>query len=269
MRDTAFPEGGVRMNFLRSLVTAFSMFSRLPVPTLKWRDDNMRYIMATFPFVGVVIGLIVWAWLWAAAALGFGVVLTAAGLTLVPVAVTGGIHLDGFCDTVDALASHAPPKRKREILKDPHNGAFAVIGVVSYLIFYFSLSAELIITAATPLLLGLMFVLSRTLSGLSVLLFSANAGEGLLFTFKGSADKKTSLLILSLFLLLSVSALLCVSVAAGIMMVAAALLCFFYLFVMSRRQFNGMSGDLAGYFLQISELFMLVSIIIFEKVVSL
>lgn len=257
------------MIFLRSLVIAFSMFSLLPVPTLKWRDDNMRYVLAVLPLVGVVIGLLIRAWLWAAAALGFGTVLTAAGLTLLPVAVTGGIHLDGFCDTVDALASHAPPKRRREILKDPHTGAFAVIGVVSYLIFYFSLSAELKITAATPLLLGLMFVLSRTLSGLSVLLFSANAGEGLLYTFKSSADKKTSFIILSVFFLLSVTGLLCISIAAGMMMVAAALLCFLYLFVMSRRQFGGMSGDLAGFFLQISELFMLVSIIIFEKVVSL
>lgn len=257
------------MIFLRSLVIAFSMFSLLPVPTLKWRDDNIRYVLAVLPLVGVVIGLLIRAWLWAAAALGFGAVLTAAGLTLLPVAVTGGIHLDGFCDTVDALASHAPPKRRREILKDPHTGAFAVIGVVSYLIFYFSLSAELKITAATPLLLGLMFVLSRTLSGLSVLLFSANAGEGLLYTFKSSADKKTSFIILSVFFLLSVTGLLCISIAAGMMMVAAALLCFLYLFVMSRRQFGGMSGDLAGFFLQISELFMLVPIIIFEKVVSL
>lgn len=257
------------MIFLRSLVIAFSMFSLLPVPTLKWRDDNMRYVLAALPLVGVFIGLLIRAWLWAAAALGFGAVLTAAGLTLLPVAVTGGIHLDGFCDTVDALASHAPPKRRREILKDPHTGAFAVIGVVSYLIFYFSLSAELKITAATPLLLGLMFVLSRTLSGLSVLLFSANAGEGLLNTFKSAADKKTSFIILSVFFLLSVTGLLCISIAAGMMMVAAALLCFLYLFVMSRRQFGGMSGDLAGFFLQISELFMLVPIIIFEKVVSL
>jgi cobalamin synthase len=25
--------------------------------------------------------------------------------------VTGGIHLDGYCDTVDALASNASPER--------------------------------------------------------------------------------------------------------------------------------------------------------------
>ena len=60
--------------------------------------------------------------------LGCGLFLQAAGFTLLPVVVTGGIHLDGFGDTLDALASHAEPERKREILKDPRAGIFAVIG---------------------------------------------------------------------------------------------------------------------------------------------
>lgn len=257
------------MRLLKSLIMAFSMFSRLPVPTLKWQDDSMRYMLAMFPLVGVVIGVFIWSWLWVGAALDFSAVLTAAGLTLLPVAVSGGIHLDGFCDTVDALASHASPERRREILNDPHTGAFAVIGVVSYLILYFSLSVELKITASTPLLLGLMFIFSRTLSGLSVLLFSSHTGQGLLRTFKDSSDTKTSVVILIAFLFLSASGLLCTSIAAGIIMITAALLCFLYLFDISRRRFGGMSGDLAGYFLQISELFMLASIILAEKVVSL
>jgi adenosylcobinamide-GDP ribazoletransferase len=41
--------------------------------------------------------------------LGFGRILFAAGFTLLPVIVTGGIHLDGFCDTTDALAAMPPP----------------------------------------------------------------------------------------------------------------------------------------------------------------
>ena len=30
------------MKALRSIVTAFQMFSRLPTPRVKWEDDNMR-----------------------------------------------------------------------------------------------------------------------------------------------------------------------------------------------------------------------------------
>jgi adenosylcobinamide-GDP ribazoletransferase len=256
------------VSFLRSLLTAFSMFSKLPVPTLKWRDSNMRYMLAFFPFVGAAVGLFVWAWLWVSDTLGFGIVLRAAGLTLLPVAVTGGIHLDGFCDTADALASRSAPERKREILKDPHTGAFAVIGVAAYLILYFALCTELRVAPQTPLLLGLMFVTSRSLSGLSVLLFPKNAGQGLLSTFKDAAEKKLSVALLVVFFLLCAAGLLLTDLFGGAAMLLAALLCFLYLYVMSRRQFGGMSGDLAGYFLQLCELLMLASLILVQKVVQ-
>ncbi len=228
----------------------------------------MRYMLAMFPFVGVAVGLFIWAWLWISEALGFGSILRAAGLTLLPIAVTGGIHLDGFCDTSDALASHAPAERKREILKDPHTGAFAVISVVAYIVLYFALSTELRVTALTPLLLGLMFIMSRALSGLCVLLFSSSAGKGLVSTFKESASTKVSVVILGIFFLLCAAGLLLTNAAVGCAMIAAAGLCVIYLRVISRRQFGGMSGDLAGYFLQLCEIFMLASIILMQKVVS-
>ncbi len=256
------------MSFVRSFISAFSMFSRLPMPTLKWRGDNMRYMLAMFPFVGAALGLFIWAWLWICSTLGFGVILRAAGLALWPIAVTGAIHLDGFCDTVDALSSRASQERKREILKDPHTGAFAVIGVAAYLLLYFALGTELIITPMTPLLLGLMFVLSRSLSGLSVLLFPSSAGKGSASTFKESASTRASVILLVLLFLISAAGLIYIDAITGCVMALAALLCVVYLFVMSRRQFGGMSGDLAGYFLQLCELLMLASIVIVQKVVS-
>ncbi len=53
-------------------------------------------------------------------------------MTLIPVFVSGGIHLDGFMDTMDALGSWGDKEKKLEILKDSHNGAFAVIGICCY-----------------------------------------------------------------------------------------------------------------------------------------
>ena len=43
----------------------------------------------------------------------------------------------------------------------------------------------------------------------------------------------------------------------AVIMILAALLVFFYYDRMSRKQFGGTTGDLAGYFLQICELAML------------
>ena len=56
----------------------------------------------------------------------------AIAMALIPVIVSGGIHLDGFADTVDALSSYGDREKKLEILKDPNTGAFAVIGLCVY-----------------------------------------------------------------------------------------------------------------------------------------
>lgn len=48
--------------------------------------------------------------------------------------VTGGIHMDGYMDTMDALHSYGSREKKLEILKDSHIGAFAVIMTVLYVL---------------------------------------------------------------------------------------------------------------------------------------
>ena len=54
----------------------------------------------------------------------------AVALVLVPVIVTGGIHVDGLLDTSDALSSWRDREKRLEILKDSHAGAFAVITAI-------------------------------------------------------------------------------------------------------------------------------------------
>ena len=111
------------MIVLETVCVAFAMFSALPVPHVDWNERNMRYAMAAFPLVGAVIGA-----LWCVCGLlPLPDMLKAAGFCLIPVAATGGIHLDGFADTSDALSSYGDREKKLAILKDPHCGAFAVI----------------------------------------------------------------------------------------------------------------------------------------------
>ena len=103
------------MSVLKSLILAFSMFSRIPMPKAEWNEKNMKYMMAFFPLVGAAIGILLMGWGELAASVKMSRILFSCGVTLIPIAVTGGIHLDGFCDTADALSSHAAPEKKREI----------------------------------------------------------------------------------------------------------------------------------------------------------
>ena len=112
---------------LASLAITFSTYSRIPMPQVEWSEDNMRHTLSLLPLVGLVIGVLYCLTDRLSALLGFSPLLRAALLTVLPVLVTGGIHLDGYCDTVDALASHAPREKKLAILKDSSAGAFAVI----------------------------------------------------------------------------------------------------------------------------------------------
>ena len=52
----------------------------------------------------------------------------------IPILITGGIHLDGFCDVTDAKSSYASTERKLEIMSDSHVGAFVVMYLGIYLL---------------------------------------------------------------------------------------------------------------------------------------
>ena len=117
------------------------MYSRIPMPQSEWTEENMSYAMCFFPLIGGVIGFVTWVVYQSKLYLelnhsGFSDLFWTILLVLIPVVITGGIHLDGFLDTQDALSSYQPKERRLEILKDPHTGAFAVISCVVYFLAY-------------------------------------------------------------------------------------------------------------------------------------
>ena len=105
---------------------AFDMYSKIPMPPADWEKENMKYALCFFPWVGLAVGAVSAVLFWLLQQIGAGSMLRAAVLTAVPVLVTGGIHLDGYLDTMDALSSWREKQRRLEILKDPHAGAFAM-----------------------------------------------------------------------------------------------------------------------------------------------
>ena len=242
------------MRLLRAAAAAFAMYSRLPVPRVAWTGDVMAWALCCFPLVGIVVGAVLYLWLWLAAYLDFGGALTAAGAVLVPLAVTGGIHLDGLCDTADALASHQSRERKLEILKDSHLGAFGAMACALYLLLTFALWWEVDGGDRLPLCLCLVPVLSRGLSGLAAFTMPNARGSGLLCAFTAPADQNKGRVVMGAWAVLAGGAMVWADPLRGGAGVAAAAVVFVYYLVMSRRQFGGITGDLAGYFLQLCEL---------------
>lgn len=164
-----------------SFKIAFSMYSKIPMPASDWKKENMRYIMCFFPLIGVIIGGVVWLW-------GFyGRYLTesrgfyAMIFVMIPVFLTGGIHLDGLLDTSDAIHSYQPRERKLEILKDSHAGAFAIITAVVYFFLYYGMYHEITLQSLPVVCIG--FVLSRALEAFPLPAFLWQRIQGLQLLF--------------------------------------------------------------------------------------
>jgi len=252
------------VNVLKTLVVAFSMYSAIPMPHLEWDAKNMRYAMIAFPFIGVVTGLLVWGWCALCGAAGFGPMLLAAGLTLIPVAVSGAIHLDGFCDTADAIASHAERERKLEIMKDSHTGAFAVIAMCCYFVAYFALCATIVPTPTVILCLGALYVLVRAASGLAVASFPCAKDSGLVHAFADAAAKRGVRVGEIVIIAILAVVLVCFGGWYGIAVLVAVALMFGIYHLTARLLFGGITGDVAGWFLQWAELLGVAALVIVQ-----
>lgn len=253
------------MKYMKAAVIAFGMYSKIPVPRTEWDKESMKYVMCFFPWVGAVIGICFYFWGMIGKWIPVKEPLYAAILTALPVFLTGGIHMDGFLDTTDALSSWQTRERRLEIMKDSHAGAFAVIGGCLYFLLYYGFVSELMGKDLGAVSFG--FFLSRCLSGYAVATFPCAKNTGLAAAFAEGADKKRVQKILLIETVLAAAVLLWSNFFAGGAIIVVSLLVFCWYHKMSFEQFGGITGDLAGWFLQVCELAILIAVTVTEKIV--
>lgn len=248
------------MSIINSFFIALSMYSRIPVPRVDWKKENMRYAMCFFPMIGVVIGAVMYLAGWLLDKTSVGGLFRGVVFTLIPIIITGGIHMDGFMDTMDALGSWGDREKKLEILKDSHAGAFAILGMGCYLMWSVAVWSEL--PAEVLRVCGVSFALSRALSGFSVVTFPAARNSGLLKMFQDGAQKKVVRITMCLYVAAAVIMMAVMNARAMTGAVTGMMIAFLYYIVVSRKQFGGVTGDLAGFFLETAELAMFTGILV-------
>lgn len=106
------------------------------------------------------------------------------------------------------------------------------------------------------------YVLSRSFSGLSIVTFQAARNSGLARTFQDGAKRKNVRMVMVLFLIAFSALILWLNLVLGAAALIAGSLVFLYYKRLCDRQFGGVTGDLAGYFLQVCELAMLTGIVL-------
>ena len=237
------------MRFVRNLAAALSLYSRIPVPRFVWREDDLKYNLVFLPWVGAIVGAIVYALTFLP---GWGALPTlakTAALALVPLLATGGFHLDGFMDVQDALRSYKPREEKLRILKDPHIGAFAVISAAVLALFWLGALSVLVDRGDRAALVpyAASFYEARCAAALLAYTLKPAKKDGMLARETRTRDPK-------------ILAALAFETALGVLplwrapaALAASVLAFSWsAFRFKRlvyREFGGVTGDTAGYFI--------------------
>ena len=237
-----------------SFKAAFAMFSKIPMPMVDWNKENIKYMMCFFPFVGTAIGIVTWLVGWE---LGSRVdvepfFLTAI-LTVIPVFVTGGIHVDGLLDTSDALSSWQERTRRLEILKDSHAGAFAIITACVYFILWLGAWSQLLGDYDGICIMSMGFMMSRCLSGIGVIVFPKARTDGTVAEFSRNASEITVRNILMCMFLILAILMAGINPLRGVLFAVTALVVFWWYHHMAMKYFGGTTGDLSGFFLCICE----------------
>lgn len=245
------------MHILKSFIIAFSIYSKIPVPQFEWKEEDMKYMLCFFPWIGAVIGGCIYFWNYLCGIFNLGAMCHILIGVAIPLMITGGFHVDGFMDTMDAFHSYQSREKKLEILKDSHIGAFAVIMLVLYGMVYMGAFSEIMDKSLLRIVCG-GFFLSRCLSGISVVSFQPAKKEGMLYFFADSSQKVIAKWILYLQSIACIAFMLWQSFCAGVIVVVAAFLAFAYYDYRTKKEFGGITGDTAGYFILICEMSMMI-----------
>jgi len=240
--------------YFKGLYMSIGMFCSIPQPIKIWENKAVNLVLPCFPLVGCLIGAMWWGFATILVAAGIHIMLISAIVTLIPSLASGFLHLDGYMDTSDAVLSRRPLEDKLRILKDPHTGAFAVIMLTALFVLLFSAVFSIIETGKNFSLLLVIPVISRCCSALSILCLKpmAQSNYANLFRQNTKIAHKIFLFIAAIF---GMALSFFFAQIYGLIVVLSTIAGFIAGITWAYRDLKGVSGDLAGFALVISELF--------------
>jgi len=239
---------------MNGLAAAVQLLTRVPLPVqVPFDPPTLAASLLSFPLAGLLIGLLTAL---ASALLHLlDMPLLAAALTLGWwIALTGGLHLDGWMDTADGVLSGRPREQMLDIMKDSRVGAMGVIaGVILLLVKFAALAAlfERADSSVVWVLLALGPVWSRWWMTAAIAGWpnAREGGMGAMFRASGPRHAAAAAVVAAV---VSAAALRLTGLAAMQAWIAAAVLAFSAaivgaaLAVWLNRKLGGLTGDTYG-----------------------
>ena len=233
---------------------SYSMFTALPCPYRPWDEDARELTLVCLPIVGAVLGAL-WVLL---GALGLRLLpgVSSAVFAALPWLLTGFIHLDGYMDTCDALLSWRPLEQRLRILKDSRTGAFAVIALGIVMMFSYAAADAVDFTRFERLRMLLFIpVVSRCCSAFCVLILDP-LDHSEYARLSGATAQPLAVLVM--WVIAVAVCALWLGYTAAVLVVES--LAYAAAMLWAIRTLKGVSGDLAGFALVISECAALVAL---------
>ena len=229
--------------YLKGFALAWNMLTIIPLFRVHDFFKGINGISAMFyPFVGFILGGILFG-SYALLSGMFPPAHTAVMIFTLWVVLTGALHLDGFSDTIDGL--FVPKAKALGVMKDSHVGGMGMIFSVVFLIF----KASSIVYLDNYSLLPLLLALSRFNAVVAIYSFPY-ISSGISQLVKEELN----------FRLLLVSAVI-VMIIAFFMHEAwlffVSILFAFAIGGLFTKRYGGLNGDMYGFLIETTELFLL------------
>lgn len=224
---------------MRLLVVAFGFLTRLPVPHVELRDDDLTRASALFGLVGLVVAALGVAlrlaagWVWGPVVGGVVGILT---VTL----VTGAFHEDGLADAADGLWGGWEPAERLRIMRDSRLGTYGTVALLAVFALRFALLVPLAPAAfAVALVCG--HVLGRAAGPVLVHLLPAlpDSSSAAIAGPLGRTGRLVTMIVVIVPVTLAAGMVAVPLVAVALAVTAACAMVF-------RRRLGGVTGDAIG-----------------------
>ncbi|OGW82816.1 MAG: cobalamin 5'-phosphate synthase [Omnitrophica bacterium GWA2_52_8] len=244
------------LNF-KTAVNFLTLFPFCPRFENRGEGGALHHAAPYFPVVGYLIAGITWA-VYAACQPVFSRDLNALVLVFLPLILSGGLHADGFADFCDGFFGGRSREETLQIMKDPHLGAWGVLGLVFLILSKFVLLKDIHSNVAA--LVGSVTLSRWAMVAVSYgMPYGGNAG-GLAAGFAGKITKS------GMFWTTAagwpVTAFWGVS---GILVLLAVCFVAALLRIVFEKKVGGVTGDMIGAAGEITELTVLLGILVLER----
>jgi adenosylcobinamide-GDP ribazoletransferase len=222
-----------------SIIAAFQFLTIFPTLIKRmFTSQEMGRSVAWFPFVGIVLGLLLYGVNYFSQLI-FPVSVSAVITLFAWIIFTRAFHLDGFMDTCDGLFGGFTSERRLEIMKDSRIGAFGVAGGILVLLTeYSTLHSSVNLFAA----LLLSTTLGRFASPLVIYYFPYAREDGLGIEMKRNVRVQE---VLIGTLITVIASFFIYNWMGLILMLSSAIIAFLIAFYVMRL-LPGLTGDIYG-----------------------